>query len=222
MVVDITGQRFGFLTVLCKSDKRDNSRAQFWRIRCDCGTEKEINGAGIRLGMVVSCGCFGREQRRKATSKHGLCHTITYKSWGNMIQRCTNEKHKKYQDYGGRGIKVCDEWLSFENFLADMGERKSPDLSLERIDNEKGYYKENCKWATKSEQMINRRMNKNNTSGVVGVHFNKRKQRFTANIYFDGKNNLLGYFKTLEEASNARKQAEYWRSQLMGKRVAKT
>lgn len=217
MVIDITGQRFGFLTILEKSDKRDNSKAQFWRVQCDCGNQKEINGAGIRRGVVVSCGCFAKKQRLKANTVHGQHKDITYKSWGNMIQRCTNPKHINFHRYGAKGITVCDSWLNYQNFLADMGKRPSVKMSIDRIDNSKGYSKENCRWATSSEQAINKGISIRNTSGFVGVHFVKRKQRFIAQIYINGKNHLLGYFKTIEEAVKARKEAEYWRDTINGK-----
>jgi hypothetical protein len=222
MVIDITGQRFGFLTILEKSDKRDNSKAQFWRVQCDCGNQKEINGAGIRRGVVVSCGCFAKQQRKKATTFHGESNNLTYKSWGNMIQRCTNKKHINYPNYGGRGITVCDSWLNYQNFVADMGQRPNAKMSLDRIDNDKGYSKDNCKWSTQTEQTRNRRLNKTNKSGANGVFYSKRHSKYIVSIYFNGKSHHIGYFKALEMAIKARKDAEHLRNITNDKARAKT
>ena len=159
--IDLVGQKFGRLTVIKRmgNDKYRNSR---WLCLCECGKEKIIRGSHLKSGDIKSCGCLQKEELIKRSTTHG--HKSegrvpkTYMAWCNMIQRCTNSKHKHYQDYGGRGIKVCKRWIKFENFLEDMGIPKKG-LTLDRIDNSKGYCKSNCRWATRKEQQRNTRRN---------------------------------------------------------------
>jgi len=123
-----------------------------------------------------------------------------------MLQRCNNPNHSHYKYYGGRGIKVCDRWLeSFENFYEDMGERPE-DLTLDRIDVNKGYYPENCKWSTRSEQNSNKRVYAK--SGVRGLLF--KNNRWHTTVKFNGKPKYLGCFKTKEEAINV---IESWKKE---------
>jgi len=143
---------------------------------------------------------------------HGMYKSLEYSSWFNMKQRCFNKNNVRYKDYGGRGITVCDRWKnSFENFYNDMGERKEG-FSLDRIDNNKGYYKENCRWSDNIEQGRNRRVQANNNSGVKGVSYFTKTSKWRACIKINGKNKHLGYYETIKEAEEARKQAElkYW------------
>jgi hypothetical protein len=138
-----------------------------WRVRCECGQQKDVLGANLVKGRQVSCGCKQAERIAavgRASKKHGhagrpeigIPPSPTYRSWIAMWVRCTSEKHPAYHRYGGRGIKVCDRWKSFENFLADMGERPHG-LTLDRAENDDGYQKSNCRWATRSEQSRNQR-----------------------------------------------------------------
>lgn len=145
-------------------------------------------------------------------TKHGYANDNKrpkeYDSWVNMRQRCANPNHVKYDMYGGRGITVCDEWNDFENFISDMGFRPSKNHTIDRIDNEKGYYKENCRWATKSDQVINQRIRPKNKTGVVGVYFNNKSGKFRAKLTLKGNTHYLGEFDTLEKAKQARLEAE--------------
>lgn len=120
-----------------------------------------------------------------------------------MTQRCTNPKNDGYAGYGGRGITVCDRWKSFENFLADMGERPAPDLTIERIDNDLGYGPDNCKWGTRTEQILNTRPKNTNKSGIVGVHWDEKSQKWRAQICIQNKKIALGRFSNAEDAKRA-------------------
>lgn len=128
-----------------------------WRCQCACGTIVVVAQHNLNSGGSKSCGCIHHEITRARNTTHGQTRTATYRIWQAMRTRCHNPNSHKYATYGARGITVCERWRhSFENFLADMGERPGG-LSLDRIDNDQGYSPENCRWATNAQQMRNRR-----------------------------------------------------------------
>lgn len=136
----------------------------YWLYRCICGKEKIIFQGSVNSGVTKSCGCYGKKFRSIFTTKHGESSTKTitreYKIWSGMKQRCYNPKNNRYAYYAGRNIKVCDRWLhSYKNFLHDMGRRPSSRHSLDRIDNNKDYCPENCRWATMKQQQSNKKNN---------------------------------------------------------------
>lgn len=165
---DLTGKKFGRLTVV---GLIIHNERPYWNCLCDCGTYKPNRTKILMTGKVVSCGCFRSETIGNLSLKHGLVGSRVYRIWHHMMDRCHNVNDKHYNNYGGRGITVCERWKKFENFVADIG--KPPDsLSLDRVDNNRGYEPDNCRWATAKEQSRNRRFNHvisfNGESGCIG------------------------------------------------------
>jgi hypothetical protein len=151
------------LTVESKNPVRSLSGKVRWDCVCDCSSRTTVTGNDLTSKHTTSCGCYHKErviEANKASTTHGMTSTPEYQNWTSMIQRCTNKNNPDYSDYGGRGITVCDRWLSsFEAFYQDMGPKPTSDHSIDRRENDKGYYKDNCRWATKLEQANNRRNN---------------------------------------------------------------
>lgn len=131
-----------------------------------------------------------------------------YNTWANMRQRCNNPNFTQYADYGGRGIKHCQQWSNFEGFINDMGYKNDPSLSLERLDTNGDYTKENCIWADRRTQNLNQRYRTDNKSGRVGVHWSNKQNGWIVQIQISGKRTYLGKFESFEEACLVREQAE--------------
>lgn len=148
----LVGQQFNSLKVIQKLEPRNGK--QYWKCLCVCGRFSEVYTNRLRSGHTKSCGCG------KARTTHRLSKTPEYSVWAKMLQRCQNDKSQQYKHYGQRGIKVCDRWHKFENFIADMGVRPSPLHSIERKQNDGDYCPENCLWATLKEQRRNTRRNR--------------------------------------------------------------
>ena len=163
---DLTGRQFGRLAVISFSHMTKD-RKSVWRCKCNCGNQTDLIGHYLCRGHrpVRSCGCLLREIVRKNNMIHGHAiggiRSAEYTSWSGLKQRCTNKKHHGYKSYGGRGIKICKRWRnSFKNFFDDMGRKPSPKHTLDRINNDRGYFPSNCRWATAKQQGRNRRNNK--------------------------------------------------------------
>ncbi len=203
---DMKGMRFERLVVIERSGTQ--CQQALWLCVCDCKTEIKALGQNLRSGRTKSCGCL----RLETNTKHDQHRTSEYKIWVAMRQRCINPNQAAYENYGGRGISVCERWHDFTNFYVDMGKRPSTKYSVERIDNHKGYNPENCKWATRTEQSINQRLSKRNTSGHKGVDWDKRSAKWCSRVTIYGKTIHLGYYEKIEDAIEARKYGEikYW------------
>lgn len=155
---DRAGERFGRFLIV--SPVRDPRRGGFsWLCRCDCGNERVVPYADLKRGRSTSCGCYCNEQRQAQRGRvnvtHGQSKASIYHTWRSMLARCGNPNNTSYSHYGGRGIAVCERWLSFENFYADMGDAPLG-KSLDRIDPNGNYEPNNCRWSTQKEQQRNR------------------------------------------------------------------
>lgn len=155
---NIVGDRFNRWTVISRAENWRGVAAQ-WLCRCDCGTERIVLGASLRSGHSTSCGCAMKELAPTRRMTHGKSKTTTYKIWSGMHDRCRNPNSRWFHCYGGKGIRVCESWSSFENFVADMGERPAG-LSIERLDSSKDYSPANCVWATPKAQSRNTSRNR--------------------------------------------------------------
>ena len=154
------GQVFGRLTAISKSPNYTNGDYS-WLFRCDCGTEKYIVIHGVIYGHVKSCSCLSREVTVKTLTTHGMIRTAEYRAWCHLRERCLNPNDISYHNYGGRGIKVCERWKdSFQNFIDDIGRKPSPKHSIDRINNDGDHCPDNCRWATRKEQINNRRVSR--------------------------------------------------------------
>lgn len=205
--LEIRGNKYDRLTVCDEAGKSKNG-SKLWLCSCECGGTTVTTASSLKAGLVRSCGCLYKESRKDCNKQHGMSGTREYNSWSAMKQRCYNPESEYYDCYGGRGISVCDEWMvSFAKFYEDMG--CCPEgMSIERIDVNGSYCKENCKWDTPSNQGYNTRMHSNNTSTKTGVHWHKATCKWAASIRANGKSIHLGVFENFEDAVKARKAAE--------------
>lgn len=165
---DLSGRKYNKLTVICKNGKTNGGDIK-WLCKCDCGNEKTITGSKLKSGWTKSCGCMQKEWAANKFSKHKLSQTQLYKCWERMKSRCLNKNNNRYYRYGGRNIKVCSEWLDFNNFSYwALSNGYKEGLTIERIDVNGNYEPNNCTWITPAAQM-------RNTSRTVWVEYKNSK-----------------------------------------------
>lgn len=188
------GERYGKLVVLDNEPiiKGAGLRKHF-KCLCDCGNVTEVRASRLINDISKSCGCVGNY-------RHGGSRSSEYKSWVNMKNRCEDKLNQDYENYGGRGIAVCESWKSFETFIKDMG-KKEKGAVLDRIDVNGDYCKDNCRWVTRQESAVNRR-GTGFTSKYKGVSYDKRRGKWIMNCG-GGSNKVFKRFNTEKEAALA-------------------
>lgn len=210
-LIDLCGKRFGNWTVLFRSSAPGNHPVM-WRCKCDCGVERDVSGDALRSGKSTFCGKCNKNKSPLLLRRHT---NRLYHTWSEMRRRCNgNATNKAY--YKGKGISYCSEWEDFDVFV-DWAIRSGykDGLEIDRIDGDKEYSPENCRWTTHKKNSRNRKARKNNTTGVAGVYERLRKDGvivYRASIATDKGKINLGTFYTLEDATAARKATElkYW------------
>ena len=206
----MAGKRFGRLVILERAGKNKHQHI-LWKCICDCNTNTTVSGISLRSGNTKSCGCLSRDTARVMNTKHGMSGAQEYNTWDSMVQRCNNPKNTNYAKYGGSGIKVCARWLKFENFFEDMGKRPEA-KTLDRINPHGDYNISNCRWASYTTQSRNMRLDKRNKTGINGVFWHEKLQKYMASIRVNNKPIYIGLFIDIEQATIARHKAElkYW------------
>jgi hypothetical protein len=209
--IDLTGQRFGRLTVLSLvGTKNTGLKATIWKCRCDCGKETSVAAGSLRRGKTMSCGCLRLElnKRQGRGIKHGFARTRLYRIYAGMKQRCYNPKCRIYWRYGGSGIKMANEWLNspeiFMKWALTHGYNDT--LSIDRIDPSKGYTPDNCRWATIVEQNTHLRQRVSEASGIRGVSWSKKERKWICTVSVNNKTFRIGCFKNKIEAAKARNE----------------
>lgn len=213
--VEMIGKTFGRL-VVTEEAGRSKKMEVLWRCVCECGNEIVAGGVNLRRGNTKSCGCLRNDTASAMFSKHRKSGTRLYGIWNNMIHRCYNPKASSFKFYGGRGIRVCERWEIVDNFYNDMEEEYvnhvrlygEEDTTLDRIDVNGDYEPSNCRWATRCQQSRNQRTHSTNKSGVTGVSWSDRHEKWLARITLNNKTKYLGLFTDFDAAVDARKQSE--------------
>lgn len=192
-IIDMTGRRYGSVIGL-RQVGPSKWRGLLWHFACDCGREFEASGSEVRRGNITRCPACSMDAKRASKTVHGLSGTPEYRNWCAMKTRCLNPRSHAFAEYGGRGIMVCERWKeSFGAFLSDMGERPTPEHTVERKNNSGNYDPGNCVWATRSEQANNKRNNRlisidgsvktlAEWSRIVGINESSMRKRLSRGV----------------------------------------
>ena len=211
LFVNRIGEKCAMLTIIDYAGRAESDNTHLWLCRCDCGNEKAIRGSNLKGEKTKSCGC----KNHLGYATHGKTNTSEMHTWSSMKARCYNKKNPDYKNYGGRGITICDRWLGsdgFINFIKDMGDKPTPKHSVDRIDNNKGYSPENCRWATQLEQARNTRRNKFIIHNGIPYTITEASKHFSINQPSITKNlqNGLSFAEILKKFT-AYKTSNSWR-----------
>ena len=200
------GTRFGQLTVISPFESDLNGLSR-WVCKCDCGNETVAYGTNLKRGLTTSCGCKRKEVTREEKTTHGMYGTPLYHSWSGMLQRCKNSNDKLYYRYGGRGITVCEEWNDFENFYQwAIKNNYKPGLTIDRINNDDGYYPENCRWTDRITQgnntSLNRRITYREITKTIAQWARLFKMDYNTLYRHLAKNDMSDFEKHFNEEDN--------------------
>lgn len=198
----LEGERYGKLVVVEEAEpiySKTGKMIRRWKCKCDCGNITIVRHGDLRNGSTVSCGCYNYE-KESAAKTHGYSRTKLGNVFEGMKQRCNNPKNKNYEKYGGRGIKICTEWLNdpkkFFDWAIKNGYKEG--LSIDRIDVNGNYEPDNCRWADSETQCLNQRIRKDNKTGYKGIYYSEGVYR--VQITRNKKRHYFGSYKTLAEA----------------------
>lgn len=201
-MIDITGKRFGRIVAIEPSKEIATNKSKKWICKCDCGTVKEIRSSDLRFGKVTSCGCWKDEKTSKRFKTHGKSNTLIYNIWTSMKGRCYRKTSKDYPNYGGRGIRICDEWkdsfMNFYNWSVANGYEER--LTIDRIDPNGNYEPSNCRWIENEKQALNRRNSK--YYEYDGLSLSAREWSEKLNINYNTMRDYLNRDMTVEEILN--------------------
>lgn len=203
---DLKDNRYGKLLVLSHAGK-DSNRGALWNCKCDCGNTLIVKSVNLVNNVKDNCGCNRKKKPITIDTK-----STTYYSYSHMKDRCLNKNADGFDNYGGRGISICQRWLEkdgkgFLNFVSDLGERPE-NLTLDRINVDGNYEPPNCRWSDWETQSRNKRKHKANKSGVTGIHWNTERNKWHVQFRAKFKTFYLGLYDNLEEAKEMRKFVE--------------
>jgi len=207
------GEKFGLLTVIDNEDRYVTTGGYSYlryKCKCDCGNEVMARKSNLKGSKVISCGCVQRGTDGILHKRHNMYGTPIYQTWFAMKSRCSNTRDAFVCSvYKDRNITVCEKWLSFSGFFEEMGDSHIEGYSIDRIDNDKGYFKDNCRWADKTTQAYNQRKQVTNTSGKTGVHWDKKSNKWRVKFTIPRTTKIVvAWFRYLWDAVIYRMQLE--------------